>query len=79
MEDYYPYGVHPSLHQSLSIYKRVPAESVFLDALASLDFKMSVSQWVRDVFQLAHLRVFQSYFFTKFFVSILLNTKVSSL
>ena len=29
MEDYYPYGVHPSLHQSLSAYKSVPAESVF--------------------------------------------------
>ena len=33
----------------------------FLDALASLDFKLSVSESVRDVFQLAHLRVFQSY------------------
>ena len=30
----------------------------FLDALASLDLKLSVSQWVSDVFQLAHLRVF---------------------
>ena len=37
------------------------ATSAFLDALASLDFKLSVSQWVSDVFQLAHLRVFQSY------------------
>ena len=31
---------------------------VFLDALASLDFKLSVSESVSDVFQLAHLRVF---------------------
>ena len=31
---------------------------VFLDALASLDFKLSLSESVRDVFQLAHLRVF---------------------
>ena len=31
----------------------------FLDALASLDSKLSVSQSVIDVFQLAHLRVFQ--------------------
>ena len=35
----------------------------FLDALASLDSKLSVSQSVIDVFQLAHLRVCQSYFF----------------
>ena len=34
----------------------------FLDALASLDLKLSVSQWVIYRFQLAHLRVFQSYF-----------------
>ena len=34
----------------------------FLDALASLDFKLSVSEWVIHLFQLAHLRVFQSYF-----------------
>ena len=34
----------------------------FLDALASLDSKLSVSQSVIDVFRLAHLRVFQSYF-----------------
>ena len=37
----------------------------FLDALASLDFKLSVSQSVSNVFpvlRLAHLRVFQSYF-----------------
>ena len=33
----------------------------FLDALASLDSKLSVSQSVIDVFRLAHLRVFQSY------------------
>ena len=33
--------------------------SFFLDALASLDSKLSVSQSVIDVFQLAHLRVFQ--------------------
>ena len=35
---------------------------LFLDALASLDSKLSVSQSVIDVFRLAHLRVFQSYF-----------------
>ena len=29
----------------------------FLDALASLDFKLSVSEWVIHLFQLAHLRV----------------------
>ena len=34
----------------------------FLDALASLDLKLSVSEWVIYRFQLAHLRVFQSYF-----------------
>ena len=34
----------------------------FLGALASLDSKLSVSQSVIDVFRLAHLRVFQSYF-----------------
>ena len=35
----------------------------FLDALASLDFKLSVTQSVTYRFlQLAHLRVFQSYF-----------------
>ena len=34
----------------------------FLDALASLDSKLSVSQWVINVFRVAHLRVFQSYF-----------------
>ena len=34
----------------------------FLDSLASLDSKLSVSQSVIDVFRLAHLRVFQSYF-----------------
>ena len=33
-----------------------------LDALASLDSKLSVSESVIDVFRLAHLRVFQSYF-----------------
>ena len=33
----------------------------FLDAPASLEFKLSVSESVSDVFQLAHLRVFQSY------------------
>ena len=33
----------------------------FLDALTSLDSKLSVSQSVIDVFRLAHLRVFQSY------------------
>ena len=33
----------------------------FLDALASLDFKFSVSESVM-FFKLAHLRVFQSYF-----------------
>ena len=32
----------------------------FLDALASLDFKLSLSEWVTFL-QLAHLRVFQSY------------------
>ena len=31
----------------------------FLDALASLDSKLSVGQWVIYRFQLAHLRVFQ--------------------
>ena len=36
----------------------------FLDALASLNFKLSVSQWVShapfsSILQLAHLRVFQ--------------------
>ena len=36
---------------------------VFLDALASLDLKLSVSEWVIYRFQLAHLRVFQSYLF----------------
>ena len=35
----------------------------FLDALTSLDPKLSVSQSVIDVFRLAHLRVFQSYFY----------------
>ena len=35
---------------------------IFLDALAYLDSKLSVSQSVIDVFRLAHLRVFQSYF-----------------
>ena len=35
------------------------AHGRFLDALASLDFKLSLSQWV---LRLAHLRVFQSYF-----------------
>ena len=35
----------------------------FLDALASLDLKLSVSEWVIYRFQLAHLRVFQSYLF----------------
>ena len=35
---------------------------VFLDALASLDSMLSVSESVIDVFRLAHLRVFQSYF-----------------
>ena len=34
----------------------------FLDALASLDLKLSVSESVIYRFQLAHLRVFQSYF-----------------
>ena len=39
----------------------------FLDALASLDSKLSVSQSVIDVFRLAHLRVFQSYFVCLYF------------
>ena len=34
----------------------------FLDALASLDLKLSVSEWVIYRFQLAHLRVFQIIF-----------------
>ena len=34
---------------------------MFLDALASLDLKLSVSESVIYRFQLAHLRVFQSY------------------
>ena len=39
----------------------------FLDALASLDFKLSVSQSLSDwyLLQLAHLRVFQVYFLIK--------------
>ena len=36
-------------------------EFLFLDALASLDFKLSVSQWL-IFFQLAHLRAFQIFF-----------------
>ena len=35
----------------------------FLDALASLYLKLSVSEWVIYRFQRAHLQVFQSYFF----------------
>ena len=37
----------------------------FLDALASLDLKLSVSEWVIYRFQLAHIRVFQSYLVLK--------------
>ena len=45
--------------------------SVFLDALASLDFKLSVSQWVIEIFlQLAHLRVFQIIFFCNWILHI---------
>ena len=40
--------------------------SPFLDALASLDSKLSVGQWVIYRFQLTHLRVFQI-FFNNFF------------
>ena len=36
-------------------------EVYFLDALASLDLKLSVSESVIYRFQLAHLQVFQSY------------------
>ena len=40
----------------------IQKKSNFLGALASLDLKLSVSEWVIYRFQLAHLRVFQSYF-----------------
>ena len=46
----------------LGYNKNCVAQKNFLDALASLDSKLSVSQSVIDVFRLAHLRVFQSYF-----------------
>ena len=35
-----------------------PSLIIFLDALASLDFKFSVTEWVTFL-QIAHLRVFQ--------------------
>ena len=38
----------------------MPGMDPFLDALASLDFKLSVCEWAIHLFlQLAHLRVFQ--------------------
>ena len=46
----------------------MPERKRFLDALASLDFKLSVSESVIDIFlQLAHLRVFQIYYFSVIF------------
>ena len=45
----------------LGYNKNCVAQKNFLDALASLDSKLSVSQSVIDVFRLAHLQVFQSY------------------
>ena len=49
--------------QKKTFAKQETGQYRFLDALASLDSKLSVSQSVIDVFQLAHLRVCQSYFF----------------
>ena len=43
------------------VRKKLVKKGPFLDALASLDSKLSVSQSVIDVFRLTHLRVFQSY------------------
>ena len=43
------------------VRKKLAKKGPFLDALASLDSKLSVSQSVIDVFRLTHLRVFQSY------------------
>ena len=50
----------------LGYNKNCVAQKNFLDALASLDSKLSVSQSVIDVFRLSHLRVFQSYFSSRF-------------
>ena len=62
---------HPLIRDSLKIClfgasneirtaaPKEPEGSPLLDALASLDSKLSVGQWVIYRFQLAHLRVFQ--------------------
>ena len=55
-------NVEGALHSSYLSQPPWPAVVYFLDALASLDFKLSVSESVIHLFQLAHLRVFQSYF-----------------
>ena len=43
----------------------IKKEATFLDALASLDFKLSLSQRFTFFLQLAHLRVFQIYLCTR--------------
>ena len=54
------------LNETILSYVEIWTKETFLDALASLDSKLSVSQSVIDVFRLAHLRVFQSYFLKSF-------------
>ena len=48
-----------SANRGINTYASSNQKETFLDALASLDYKLSVSEWVIYRFQLAHLRVFQ--------------------
>ena len=49
-------------HHMVEGEEKLHITGLFLDALASLDLKLSVSEWVIYRCQLAHLQVFQSYF-----------------